>query len=45
VAEGDGQGGGVQLHGAAADAVKARGFRPEVAVLDMGYDHQVVYQQ
>jgi len=25
--------------------VKARGFRPEVAVLDMGYDHEVVYQQ
>jgi hypothetical protein len=25
------------------DAVKARGFRPEVAVLDMGYDHEAVY--
>jgi hypothetical protein len=45
VADGDGQGGRVQLRGAAADAVKARGFRPEVAVLDMGYDHEVVYQQ
>jgi hypothetical protein len=43
VADGDGQGGRVQLRGAAADAVKARGFRPEVAVLDMGYDHEVVY--
>jgi Transposase DDE domain/Transposase domain (DUF772) len=25
------------------DAVRARGFRPEVAVLDMGYDHEGVY--
>ncbi len=25
------------------DAVKARGFRPEVAILDMGYDHEAVY--
>jgi hypothetical protein len=25
------------------DAVKARGFRPKVAVLDMGYDHEAVY--
>ncbi|HEX5880991.1 MAG TPA: hypothetical protein VF468_22140 [Actinomycetota bacterium] len=43
--DGDGQGGRVQLRGAAADAVKARGFRPEVAVPDMGYDHEVVCQQ
>ena len=26
------------------DAVKARGFRPEVAILDMGYDHTLVYE-
>ncbi len=26
------------------DAVKSRGFRPEVAVLDMGYDHTPVYE-
>jgi len=26
------------------DAVRARGFRAEVAVMDMGYDHQAVYQ-
>ena len=25
-------------------AVGARGFRPEVAVLDMGYDHEAVYE-
>ena len=25
------------------DAVKARGFRPEVAVMDMGYDHEAIY--
>jgi DDE family transposase len=25
------------------DAVKARGFRPEVAIMDMGYDHEAIY--
>ena len=25
------------------DAVKARGFRPKVAVMDMGYDYEAVY--
>jgi hypothetical protein len=25
------------------DAVKARGFRPGVAIMDMGYDHEAVY--
>jgi hypothetical protein len=25
------------------DAVRARGFRAEVAIMDMGYDHEVVY--
>jgi hypothetical protein len=26
------------------ESVKARGFRPEIAVLDMGYDHTPVYE-
>ncbi len=26
------------------ESVKARGFRPEVAVMDMGYDHTAVYE-
>jgi hypothetical protein len=25
------------------DTVKARGFRPEVAIMDMGYDHEAIY--
>jgi hypothetical protein len=25
------------------DAVKARGFRPEIAIMDMGYDHEAIY--
>jgi len=25
------------------DAVHARGFRPEVAIMDMGYDHEAIY--
>ena len=24
------------------DAVKSRGFRPEVAIMDMGYDHEAI---
>jgi hypothetical protein len=27
------------------DVVKARGFKPEVAVMDMGYDHEVIYTE
>jgi hypothetical protein len=27
------------------DAVKARGFRPKVAVMDMGYDHEAIYAE
>jgi len=27
------------------DAVKARGFRPEIAVMDMGYDHEAIYAE
>jgi hypothetical protein len=27
------------------DAVKARGFRPEIAIMDMGYDHEAIYAE
>jgi len=27
------------------DAVRARGFRAEVAIMDMGYDHTTIYQE
>jgi hypothetical protein len=27
------------------DAVKARGFRPEIAIMDRGYDHEAIYAE